>query len=461
MNRSQAGEGTLDGTGLDEILIGGVTANIIIGYEGDDVLIGNAGDDTLVGGTGNDLLVGGLGNDQFRMRTNTGTDIVRDYTDNVDKIGFLDTGSNNNGSVNFAGTTGTAAGAALNATDFQIRTGISNINAADDNHVILIDAAQTATEIAAATNAATNSYVVVFNSTSGHGEIWFDTDWSSTGSRTQVATLDNITTLAQLTAITASDIVAYNNPQADPPPPPREASAETPGNPPGPNDSDVTVNENALDTTALPDGSDLAVGTVTGSLPGSAAETATNQLNGSGGTAPLTYALVSGGNAATAGTFGTIQVNADGSYVYTLTSPFDTSPDADNGANTEVAESFQYRVTDDAGNSITGTITVNIVDDVPTAQVDVNAAKSGQTVTGNVETNDTAGADGIASIAWAGAVRFDGDAGAWRADVRRHWRLQLSRQCRHDVGDRRVQLHDHGRRRRHLALDADDHGHWR
>ena len=67
-----------------------------------------------------------------------------------------------------------------------------------------------------------------------------------------------------------------------------------------PNDSDVTVNENALDTTARPP--DLAVGTVTGSLPGSAAETdATNQLNGSGGTAPLTYALVTGGNAATAG----------------------------------------------------------------------------------------------------------------------------------------------------------------
>ena len=145
-----------------------------------------------------------------------------------------------------------------------------------------------------------------------------------------------------------------------------------------PNDSDVTVNENALDTTALPDGSDLAVGTVTGSLPGSAAETdATNQLNGSGGTAPLTYALVSGGNAATAGTFGTIQVNADGSYVYTLTKPFDTSPDADNGANTEVAESFQYRVTDADGNSATGTITVNIVDDVPTAHADTNSVVEG------------------------------------------------------------------------------------
>ena len=61
---------------------------------------------------------------------------------------------------------------------------------------------------------------------------------------------------------------------------------------------------------------------MTGALPASAAETdASNQLNGSGGFGTLTYALVSGGNAATAGTFGTIQVNADGSYVYTLTSP--------------------------------------------------------------------------------------------------------------------------------------------
>ena len=40
-----------------------------------------------------------------------------------------------------------------------------------------------------------------------------------------------------------------------------------------PADSDVTVNENALDTNPLPDGPDLAPGTVTGSLPGSANET--------------------------------------------------------------------------------------------------------------------------------------------------------------------------------------------
>ena len=74
---------------------------------------------------------------------------------------------------------------------------------------------------------------------------------------------------------------------------------------------------------------------------------------------------MSGGNAATAGTFGTIQVNADGSYVYTLTSPF-TEPTANNGADTvNAAESFTYRVTDANGNTATGVITVNIIDDVP------------------------------------------------------------------------------------------------
>ena len=116
---------------------------------------------------------------------------------------------------------------------------------------------------------------------------------------------------------------------------------------------------------------------------------------------------MSGGNAATAGTFGTIQVNADGSYVYTLTKPFDTSPDADNGANTEVAESFQYRVTDADGNSATGTITVNIVDDVPTAHADTNSVVEGAIVTGNVLTDgvaDVFGADGATTTVPAGGV---------------------------------------------------------
>ena len=74
---------------------------------------------------------------------------------------------------------------------------------------------------------------------------------------------------------------------------------------------------------------------------------------------------MSGGNAATAGTFGTIQVNADGSYVYTLTKPF-TEPTANNGTDTvNAAEIFTYRVTDAVGNTATGTININFLDDGP------------------------------------------------------------------------------------------------
>ena len=72
---------------------------------------------------------------------------------------------------------------------------------------------------------------------------------------------------------------------------------------------------------------------------------------------PLTYALATGSNAATAGTFGTIQVNPR-TYTYTLTTPFDTTPDADNGGQHGGGkDSFSYTVTDAQGNSATGTIT--------------------------------------------------------------------------------------------------------
>ncbi|RVD00338.1 hypothetical protein EN749_36510, partial [Mesorhizobium sp. M7A.F.Ca.ET.027.02.1.1] len=81
-----------------------------------------------------------------------------------------------------------------------------------------------------------------------------------------------------------------------------------------PADSDATVNEAALDLTQA--GADLAAGTVTGSLPGLTTETdATNQLNATGGVGALTYTVQT-----TVGTYGTIHINADGSYVYTLTS---------------------------------------------------------------------------------------------------------------------------------------------
>ncbi|WP_239499333.1 retention module-containing protein [Pseudomonas putida] len=127
-------------------------------------------------------------------------------------------------------------------------------------------------------------------------------------------------------------------------------------------DTDVTVYEKALDLSK--DGQDLAAGTVTGSEPGSTAETSSGTLVGSvtGGSGAITYTLV--GSAT--GTYGQILLNPNGTYTYTLTSAPKTSPNANDGPNT-LTETFTYKATDALGNSTTSTIVVNIVDDVPKA----------------------------------------------------------------------------------------------
>ncbi|MCD6527222.1 MAG: cadherin-like domain-containing protein, partial [Desulfuromonas sp.] len=158
-------------------------------------------------------------------------------------------------------------------------------------------------------------------------------------------------------------------------------------------DDSVLVNEAALDE--IQDGYDLAPGTVTGSLPGSTAETDATQTladNVTDGASPLTYSLVG----SPTGTYGTIQINMDGSYTYTLTSPVD-GPTADDGANTiDNAEAFTYQVTDAAGQSTTATIYIDIVDDVPTAVIDGPATPAEDTpVTIFVDGNDVEGADGV------------------------------------------------------------------
>jgi VCBS repeat-containing protein len=167
-------------------------------------------------------------------------------------------------------------------------------------------------------------------------------------------------------------------------------------------DTDATVYEAALDTAKA--GADLVGSTYTGSNPSSTGETdATNSVAGqvTGGTGPYTYAL----NGAAAGAYGTIQLNNDGSYVYTLSKPVDTNPDANNGANTET-EAFSYTATDANGNTVTGSIVVNIVDDVPVAVADVGSVTEGATLTvlaaNGVLGNDTAGADGLAANAVVG-----------------------------------------------------------
>ena len=164
---------------------------------------------------------------------------------------------------------------------------------------------------------------------------------------------------------------------------------------------------------------------MTGSSPSLTTETTTGTLTFSDPDAPVTVTGVAAGNVGSdvsgnvgtnvTGSYGILHVDANGSYTYTLTSPYHTTPAADDGPNTEPARDvFTFTVTDGLGNTSTSTVSISIIDDVPTAHVDVNAAEAGQTVTGNVETNDTAGADGLRRLP-GGAVGNTG--GRWRHGV--------------------------------------------
>ena len=112
------------------------------------------------------------------------------------------------------------------------------------------------------------------------------------------------------------------------------------------------------------------------------------------------------------GSHGLLHVNADGSYTYTLTSPFDTTPDANNGPNIETGKDvFTFTVTDGLGNTNTSTVSIDIKDDVPTAQVDSGNVNEGALLTvaaSGVLTNDVAGADGFAAGGGVVGVRAAG-----------------------------------------------------
>ncbi|HTJ56884.1 MAG TPA: Ig-like domain-containing protein, partial [Devosiaceae bacterium] len=100
-----------------------------------------------------------------------------------------------------------------------------------------------------------------------------------------------------------------------------------------------------------------------------------------------------------AGSTGTVQLT------FTLDSAF---PHDWGTALSAVIDNIPVVAQDANGFTSSATTQVIVVDDVPAAQADGNAAQSGQSVVGNVESNDTAGADGIAKIGWANATTKGG-----------------------------------------------------
>ncbi|WP_415911472.1 retention module-containing protein [Neptuniibacter sp. QD37_11] len=104
------------------------------------------------------------------------------------------------------------------------------------------------------------------------------------------------------------------------------------------------------------------------------------------------------------GDYGTLTVTSydnltgDAEYQYELTSEFTTDPAIDDGVKTEVEKDiFTMTVFDGVDTSAESSITIDIVDDVPTAVDEVaasNLTEGGAGDGGNLLDNDTQGADG-------------------------------------------------------------------
>lgn len=83
-----SGGDTLTGGDAGDTFFGGAGNDLLLGASGADALIGSSGDDTLDGGTGGDFYLGGLGADSFAWSDGFGKDVVKDYTDGVDRLDF-------------------------------------------------------------------------------------------------------------------------------------------------------------------------------------------------------------------------------------------------------------------------------------------------------------------------------------------------------------------------------------
>jgi len=159
-------------------------------------------------------LRGNAGIDQFRMveaAADNGIDLIRDFTIGTDVIGIGQSLLSN--TFNLAGSVGTAAGAAVAAADYiDGRSDISNIVAGDTLRIIELQSGLTAAQIAGQTSgagAAVEALVLVFNTTTGRSELWYDDDWTSTATRSQLVTFDNITTIGQHQGFTQASFVEF------------------------------------------------------------------------------------------------------------------------------------------------------------------------------------------------------------------------------------------------------------
>lgn len=168
----------------------------------------------------------------------------------------------------------------------------------------------------------------------------------------------------------------------------------------------LTINVNDVPPAGPGNGSSVTVfeaGLATGSDPGSSV-TAGGQITSAPGTFATAYTIEGTLGNTIQGLYGTLTLNPNGSYTYTLTQPV-TDNDPNNTANAVYgAETFNYNAIDVlTGQAITGTININVVDDVPVATADVydGSVEEGDAIAVSAQDgilgNDTFGADGPAT----------------------------------------------------------------
>ncbi|PRY70746.1 retention module-containing protein, partial [Halomonas ventosae] len=120
-----------------------------------------------------------------------------------------------------------------------------------------------------------------------------------------------------------------------------------------------------------------------------------------------------------AGEYGTLTVNLDGSWTYTLGQSIDHPSQGETGEADQLADTFAVRVTDDDGDvSAPATLTIDVNDDGPVASGDaVGQIAEDGSVDIDVFANDTAGADGVdlqngiavTTAPTLGTVTYNGD----------------------------------------------------
>jgi len=218
------GNDTINGSSSADIIYGGSGNDLIASLAGADWV--NAGDDAdiITGGTNNDTVTGGLGADRFNWTLSTssgvwvgdGTDIVTDFSQaQGDQIGL-------SGGYGTAGPTpvttdiflNTAANSTLAGADFATVANLASLSSSQSNKVVVLQASSTSAAVSTQTvSGLTNAYVL-FHDTGGGGRarLYWDANWNDTGTsgtgynsnRVLIATYSNLTTLSQVTPLTAS-----------------------------------------------------------------------------------------------------------------------------------------------------------------------------------------------------------------------------------------------------------------